>query len=110
MIKDIIIHDRTAPGPNTPDHPQALVPLPKTPARATALPAIVRCRGPAPSRVASLGNWLELVLHLYGERSTTVRCFCVPRGERIEQIRRVQPVIRPTLPMSSSRPRPGTMA
>ena len=24
---------RTAPGPNTPDHPQALVPLPKTPAR-----------------------------------------------------------------------------
>ena len=46
MIKDIIIHDRTAPGPNTPDHPQALVPLPKTPAAVTALPAIVRCGGP----------------------------------------------------------------
>ena len=45
MIKDIIIHDRTAPGPNTPDHPQALVPLPKIPARATALPSIVRCGG-----------------------------------------------------------------
>ena len=29
MIKDIIIHDRTAPGPNTPDHPPALVPLPQ---------------------------------------------------------------------------------
>ena len=28
MIKDIIIHDRTAPGPNTPDHPPALVPAP----------------------------------------------------------------------------------
>ena len=38
---------RTAPGPNTtPDHPQALVPLPKTPAAVTALPAIVRCGGP----------------------------------------------------------------
>ena len=45
MIKDIIIHDRTAPGPNTPDHPQALVPLPKTPAAVTALPAIVRREG-----------------------------------------------------------------
>ena len=30
----------------TPDHPQALVPLPKTPARATALPSIVRRGGP----------------------------------------------------------------
>ena len=29
MIKDIIIHDRTAPRPNTPDHPPALVPLPQ---------------------------------------------------------------------------------
>ena len=29
----------------TPDHPQALVPLPKTPARAPALPAIVRREG-----------------------------------------------------------------
>ena len=47
MIKDIIIHDRIAPEPNTPDHPQALVPLPKTPARATALPAIVQRGGPA---------------------------------------------------------------
>ena len=47
MIKDIIMHDRTAPGPNTPDHPQALVPLPKTPARATALPSIVQRGGPA---------------------------------------------------------------
>ena len=37
----------TAPGPNTPDHPQALVPRPKTPAAVTALPAIVRCGGPA---------------------------------------------------------------
>ena len=40
------MHDRTAPGPNTPDHPPALVPLPKTPAAVTALPAIVRCGGP----------------------------------------------------------------
>ena len=39
-------YKRTAPGPNTPDHPQALVPLPKTPAAVTALPAIVRCGGP----------------------------------------------------------------
>ena len=29
MIKDIIIHKETAPGPNTPDHPQALVTLPQ---------------------------------------------------------------------------------
>ena len=42
MIKDIIIHDRTAPGPNTPDHPPGLVPVPTTPARATTLPSIVR--------------------------------------------------------------------
>ena len=36
----------------TPDHPQALVPLPKTPARATALPSIVRRGGDLP-RVAT---------------------------------------------------------
>ena len=47
MIKDIIIHDRTAPGPNTPDHPPALVPLPQNTRQVTALPSIVRCGGPA---------------------------------------------------------------
>ena len=36
----------------TPDHPQALVPLPKTPARETALPSIVRRGGDLP-RVAT---------------------------------------------------------
>ena len=65
MIKDIIIHDRTAPGPNTPDHPQALVPRPKTPAAVTALPAIVRCGGPAAVFVgeeflyAAMRHWLN---------------------------------------------------
>ena len=47
MIKDIIIHKETAPGPNTPDHPQALVPLPQNTRQVTALPSIVRCGGPA---------------------------------------------------------------
>ena len=47
MIKDIIIHIEGALVTTTPDHPQALVPLPKTPARATALPSIVRRGGPA---------------------------------------------------------------
>ena len=37
-----------------PDHPQALVPLPKIPARATALPAIVR-RGGHPAQPRALG-------------------------------------------------------
>ena len=48
MIKDIIIHIKEPPpDPTRPTIPQALVTLPKTPAAVTALPAIVRCGGPA---------------------------------------------------------------
>ena len=53
--RELIMHDKgyyhsyieEALVTTTPDHPQALVPLPKTPARATALPAIVKRGGPA---------------------------------------------------------------
>ena len=73
---------------NTPTIPQALVPLPKTPARATALPAIVRREG----------ILLNPALSVQGGRHA------IPRGQDSGNLRPAgQPDPRPGRPAASPR-------